>query len=202
MHVRSIHDFREWICRFNAAMAAFTLAEPPEEMVAAWFTSDDERLQSWVLENLLSTAMDWAQGIEIIDVCEKLADTPREDLEDEGRPAMFSRPEPPDPEQIQHVGLYPYRMERLDAALERAFAEEWTAENKRGYLLPWLLTAPHAGYPVTVTQDQATVAATVVQWLGSPVGYEFVRRVLSGRGYRVEPPEGPRRIIHRHMDMP
>jgi len=201
--VRSTHNFREWICRFNAAMAAFTLAEPPQEMVAAWFTTDDERLQGWVLDNLQSTAMDWAQGIEIIDACEKLADTPREDLQDEGRPEMFRRPEPPEPGPIQHVGLYPYRLERSDADLERMFMQEWQTENERSDLLRWLLTPPTSNLcPDTITQDRATVAATIVQWLGSPVGYEFVCRVLRSRGFRVEAPEGPRRITQRHMDIP
>ena len=35
------------------------------------------------------------------------------------------------------------------------------------------------------TQRDHVIAATVVQWLGSPVGFSFLQRALEGAGYEV-----------------
>jgi hypothetical protein len=36
-----------------------------------------------------------------------------------------------------------------------------------------------------ITPSQARVAATVVQWLGSDVGFDFLRRTLAIAGYAI-----------------
>jgi hypothetical protein len=64
--------------------------------------------------------------------------------------------------------------------LERIFAEEWKKENERavGYsLLDWLLAADANEPKGEVSQRDATVAATIIQWLGTHVGQSFLKRV-------------------------
>jgi hypothetical protein len=82
----------------------------------------------------------------------------------------------------QNVGLSVHRLSR--EPLERIFAEEWVRENTSAcpgvggdVLLDWLLAAEPNHPKGEVTQRDATVAATVIQWLGSPVGQGFLRRV-------------------------
>jgi len=79
---------------------------------------------------------------------------------------------------IKHKGLRTNRFSREPK--ERIFAEAWEAENKRSArydLLDWLL-AENPNQPLgEVTQRDATVAATVIQWLGSSVGQCFLRDV-------------------------
>jgi hypothetical protein len=69
--------------------------------------------------------------------------------------------------------------------LERRFAEEWERKNAqegRGvldYLLADEVNSPRG----EVSQRDREVAATVIQWLGSPVGQDFLRDVNErGRG--------------------
>lgn len=73
---------------------------------------------------------------------------------------------------LRHVGLNTHRFEQNPE--ERRFAEAWDrfAENNLKYLLD-----PHVDGQVHVpecTLEEHTVAATVVQWLGSPVGETFL----------------------------
>ncbi len=82
---------------------------------------------------------------------------------------------------IKHVGLSTHRL--YDNPLEKAFAEAWAAENKSvaGYnLLDWLLAKDPNHPKGEVSQRDATVAATMIQWLGSPVGQSFLRKVMGG----------------------
>lgn len=77
--------------------------------------------------------------------------------------------------EMRNKGLHHLRLERLDLnALEIRYARAWERENKdsiqRG-LLELLLTDG-------VSDRDREVAATLIQWLGSDVGQDFVRRVL------------------------
>lgn len=66
--------------------------------------------------------------------------------------------------------------------LEKAFADAWESENaprsgRPHGLLDWL--KGDGNRPGIVTQEEATIAATVVQWLGSTVGQSFLADVLA-----------------------
>jgi len=75
---------------------------------------------------------------------------------------------------MNHEGRAAYRLR--DNPVERKYHDAWKRENEQGDLLAWLLgDGAHKGTP---TERDAMVAATVVQWLGSPVGQNFVSRVL------------------------
>ena len=64
-------------------------------------------------------------------------------------------------------GLHPYRFK--DNPEERRFAEAWAKHCGDGKTLAYLL------FPVAPTEREEQVAATVIQWLGSPVGQGFLR---------------------------
>lgn len=80
--------------------------------------------------------------------------------------------------EVVHEGIHAVRLEQNPA--ERIFASRWKDRQERQYgfngghsLLECMLAQP--GKKVgRVTRDQARVAATVVQWLGSPLGRAFV----------------------------
>ena len=74
----------------------------------------------------------------------------------------------------KHVGLCFYR--RTREPLEDAFAARWEQLNDQGNILRGLLTIPESQEP-PLTRWEATTAATVVQWLGSPVGISFIEEV-------------------------
>jgi hypothetical protein len=71
-------------------------------------------------------------------------------------------------------GLHTYRFQ--DNPEEKAFAEAWEEQH--------LGNGRHLGYLLSKTQDPEVpsfrdelVAATVIQWLGSPVGQIFLRNL-------------------------
>lgn len=77
---------------------------------------------------------------------------------------------------VEHVGLHTHRLDREahmnDAAqmLETRFHDRWTevAPNMLGYILG------SGNERAAVSPDEARIAATVVQWLGTPVGQNFL----------------------------
>lgn len=81
---------------------------------------------------------------------------------------------------IKHRGLHTHRFK--DNPEEKRFAEAWEKMNKEGHTLAYLLD-PQNGVgrlrPLEISQGEATAAATVIQWLGSPVGQIW----LSDLGY-------------------
>lgn len=106
---------------------------------------------------------------------------------------------------LDHTGIHASRCEHPSSALEKAFAEQWHDENDVGKkwvgttrILDALLRADvpdrnvfsplgdsrpyHFGEPPT--QRDATVAATVIQWLGSNVGRSFIEEALKRAGYK------------------
>lgn len=76
----------------------------------------------------------------------------------------------------RHRGRHEYRF--ADHPAERIFAGAWQREHERG-LLDYLLAEDNNRPCGEVTDRDAEVAATVAQWLGSPVGLAWVRSVLA-----------------------
>lgn len=83
-----------------------------------------------------------------------------------------------------NVGLHPYRMKENPE--EQRFADAWEARNATLWdpgtvLLDALLS--DGVTRVSATPREIEVAATVIQWLGSPVGQCFLRDL----GYTKKP---------------
>lgn len=74
---------------------------------------------------------------------------------------------------MKHTGLSTHRL--ASNPLEAAYAAAW--EKQAPHTLGWLLSGP-VNENGDYTQRDATVAATMIQWLGSPVGSSFVQEVL------------------------
>ena len=82
---------------------------------------------------------------------------------------------------IRHQGLSQHRF--ADTPLERLFAREWEAKNATepgetgtlDYLLTKTVNEPRG----EATDRDRTVAATVIQWLGSNCGQWFIRDVMA-----------------------
>ena len=87
-------------------------------------------------------------------------------------------------EDLDHRGLSfnrtRYEPEWRDRQRELALATAWESANEQRPV------GVSAVLPVLVpgaTQAQATAAATVIQWLGSEVGFDFLTRALEQAGY-------------------
>lgn len=83
--------------------------------------------------------------------------------------------------QIRHVGIFASRMNSPceQTVRERAFAEKWAEENSRTYnhgILELLLRR-------SADPREASLAATVIQWLGTHVGWSFVCECIKAAGY-------------------
>lgn len=76
---------------------------------------------------------------------------------------------------VKNTGLHAYRYK--DNPVEEMFAQAWQDEidSNGGGTLSWLLGPGNRR--ADVSPEQAKVACTVVQWLGSPVGMNFLRGV-------------------------
>lgn len=75
---------------------------------------------------------------------------------------------------MNHEGMRTYRL--ADNPMERAYHDAWLAENTgesfRSDLLAHILG--DGVTPAVVSERDALVAATIIQWLGTPVGQNFV----------------------------
>lgn len=103
---------------------------------------------------------------------------------------------------MKHVGCHANRLEpSQNNPREVAFAEHWAKENELSHVLAVILTRQEGGHPFmpftgkTVElepydQHAATVAATVIQWLGSNIGFSFLETALAQCGYKIVPQEG------------
>jgi len=97
---------------------------------------------------------------------------------------------------IKHIGLHAHRLLYDSYGSEMAFAKEWTALQPKPPMLPLLVKLIHREkssitgienyYPERLTQREAEVAATVVQWLGSPVGWCFLEQCIERCGYQLK----------------
>jgi hypothetical protein len=68
-------------------------------------------------------------------------------------------------------GLHAYRFK--NNPLERKYALAWEVQNREGKTLAYLLD-PDPLHPLDPSNRDQEVAATVIQWLGSPVGQAFL----------------------------
>lgn len=82
---------------------------------------------------------------------------------------------------IRHHGLHRHRF-KLNP-LEQRFADAWEEKNNppgsNTPTLAHLLSSTKD--PVEFNQNEATVAATIIQWLGSHVGQCFLAEVIATR---------------------
>ena len=76
---------------------------------------------------------------------------------------------------MAHIGKNTHRLS--SNPLEKTFHDAWKEENKYGNLLEYIL-GDNNEKAVLSNRDEM-VAASVVQWLGSPVGEDFVRSILA-----------------------
>lgn len=103
----------------------------------------------------------------------------------------------------KHQGLSPHRLK--DNPPEKEFAEAWRLHNERGRTLDYLLHHPvSGGLAVESTEREDEIAATVIQWLGSPVGQHFLEDLgytkslpNSGKTDGKKKPSGVRQAVRR-----
>lgn len=76
---------------------------------------------------------------------------------------------------LKHFGRHTHRFR--DNPEEKRIAEAWDAAQEYGDTLAWLLDRRpvQIGRPMTPSDIEITAAATVIQWLGSPVGQAWLR---------------------------
>ncbi len=101
---------------------------------------------------------------------------------------------------IIHRGKYHERTKSEHSKIEKAFADQWEAENTRitgsGVCLSLLCTRTATLGEFTMfwdnriqvkplTQGMATDAATIIQWLGSNVGFCFLELALDRAGLKI-----------------
>lgn len=92
----------------------------------------------------------------------------------------------------EYKGNCAYRLvPERDNPREVAFADEWVEQNRvlnnprcSTGTLGYLIAKEHGTWELPSDRDEM-VAATVVQWLGSNVGFSFVQNALERCGYRV-----------------
>lgn len=76
---------------------------------------------------------------------------------------------------VVHVGIHARRTTVSGNEHELIFSEEWAKLQSKNKTLDGLLSPD--GQPFIASQRDADVAATVIQWLGSPIGTGFIREV-------------------------
>lgn len=99
-----------------------------------------------------------------------------------------------DESRIKHEGKWSARLSPdRGNAREEVFATRWEEENRtrRGILVCLLHSRFNERGSQEVdeddlTQEEASNAATVIQWLGSPVGWSFLEKCIRECGYRLE----------------
>lgn len=76
---------------------------------------------------------------------------------------------------MKHKGIHTHRFR--DNPEEKRFAGAWQKANDQGHILDYLLDPNNGvgGRPPETPARECVVAATVLQWLGSPVGQAFLR---------------------------
>jgi hypothetical protein len=94
---------------------------------------------------------------------------------------MHPTPQP----KIKHVGRNRHRL--ASNPKEKVFARAWLEQQTESHTLQWLLCASpdQNTQERDLTQLEATCAATLMQWLGSPVGFCFLQDALRECGYEL-----------------
>lgn len=80
---------------------------------------------------------------------------------------------------MKNKGLHMHRLQKSRGNPDEVkFAAAWEEKNERGAVLAYLLQpGSQSGRPPDPSDRDVTVAATVVQWLGSPVGQAFLQEL-------------------------
>lgn len=78
----------------------------------------------------------------------------------------------------KHQGLHYARCRRRHNAAELVFAKRWY-QQQRLYRTFQSIMNPRGTGPVDVGERDRLVAASVIQWLGSPVGISWLEETLS-----------------------
>jgi len=94
---------------------------------------------------------------------------------------------------MKNKGIRQYRFEANPR--ERDFAVAWEHENSKvcsTHLLEHLLSEDPYRCSAVSDRDRE-VAATIIQWLGSPVGQGFVLDVMSGNHWGIKEDKGEQR---------
>ena len=104
---------------------------------------------------------------------------------------------------MKYKGLNLHRFK--DNPEERRFAEAWDAQ-QQGRTLAYLLSIQQHS-PPDPTDREHEVAATVVQWLGSPVGQSFLRelgyeRLATVREWVEKAAKGHDDLAEKHPQQP
>ena len=81
---------------------------------------------------------------------------------------------------VKHIGLHSERLAKAENRAEVVYASEWAKANSgshgRSILLHHLLAyGQNLPGEHLVTARDAETAATVIQWLGSEIGQDFIR---------------------------
>jgi hypothetical protein len=106
---------------------------------------------------------------------------------------------------VRHVSKHADRLKYPceQTTREKAFADRWKAENDAGAawrnygrgLLEMLLCSEQRGifmqFPRDLTPQEATAAATAIQWLGTNVGWCFLEECVKAAGYILVRKETP-----------
>lgn len=77
---------------------------------------------------------------------------------------------------MRHTGIHEHRL--AENPIEARFAKRWREDSTKG-LLEQIL---QCGDVASISERDETVAATVIQWLGSHVGQSFVKAVMKDQG--------------------
>ena len=72
----------------------------------------------------------------------------------------------------------------IQAQREKAFYEAWEAEHERSDLLQMLLAGVLRDDPI-ISDRERLIVNTVIQWLGTNVGFNFVEIALNNAGYEI-----------------
>lgn len=80
---------------------------------------------------------------------------------------------------------------------EKIFADGWKKENELIQRFPTVICSRLEAIMVKddkflpVSQESASIVATVVQWFGSPVGFAFLQKTLREAGYVIYSKDSP-----------
>ena len=96
---------------------------------------------------------------------------------------------------IEHIGVYAERLDAARKAMRReiVFSNHWKALCEKGLLQDLFLKSNVTGIEadkqplIKINQRDATIAATLIQFLGSPRGFTVLEKMLEEAGYRMVP---------------
>jgi hypothetical protein len=103
---------------------------------------------------------------------------------------------------MKYIGLHSHRLDpKQNNPREIAFIEQWRHENEYADILYRLMSVPCStddpervfngmGYATKMPigkpeKRDRVIVETVLQWLGSNVGFDFVRQSLNRSGYKI-----------------